>query len=594
MDMQDGNRIDLLFGTGFPDVARRDTALRTEFLDVLSKIIAENGHMAQDVATIAAGIINRVEYGLMKSKLYPEALQEIIVDPKGFLRRIESLVGRPVRRLMIVPCPDYVIQCAEALAPHLEELCLYDNLKAGRRAGGVEILPFDHSALPVDRIDACFSATNDARIASLFLAHLPPGKVASFAEVFAEQVKADGQDSIATITERINVTPNPVVVLSSVCSSTLFQTYKTIDRNRAVFFISRIFVPDHPGYGVMPTEKVDLENNYIVDYDDMLYLLRNIRHGNLIFVSESFFHPDWDARLTVPSYAYSTAVMRFSAVPVTVLLYDAIKPVARNFEYEELSAFYYEQMLQAAGSVILSSNTKEMGDFLRHSCAPEKEFISFFRYSCAPTRDIPKLNDGFHLVAISVYLGEFKEPSRDKMTEHIVSILRQGIHFHYYSSQPGAHRFRESLDEETRRYLHIHPIILDQEELVEEMTQYHCGWITSDLSVFGDIIAKSSTQLYKDIFDIFPASTIPSSAMVYACAGLPVLTNRGLWGIRNIFPENCAVPLEMAETKRLADIIAEQDWPEIWKRSKENRARYTLDSNIGELIGFLNKFSKSC
>lgn len=593
-EMNKKSGADLNFGVGFPNIVRDDCKLKREFLEIFSGIISENSRSQEDsksqedCISIARGIINRVEYGLTKNKPYSDAANEIIDDPCDFLDRISHAVGSKVRRLMIVPCPDYIISCIGALFPHLEQLYVYDNLKAGRQFGDLEILPFREEELNFDQIDACFLATTEPRIAELFLSHIPQEIVVNFTEIFMEpQVKE--RNDIKSIVDSINAINDPVIVLSSVCSSTLLQTYKELNKHRTVFFVARYFVPDHPGYGVMPSDKIDITHNYIVDFYDMLYLLKNIQHGSLIFVAESFFHPDWDARLTIPSYAYSTAIMRYSAVPSTILLYDAVKPIARNFEYEGQSAIYYEQMLKSSGSILLSSNSTEMGDFLRHSCARQKKFISFFRYSCAPSNDIPKIDGGFHMAAISVYLGEFKEPSRDNMVKHIVSILDQKIHFHYYSNQAGAHEFRDSLREEIREYLHIHPIILDQKKLVEELTQYHCGWVTSDLSVFGDIISESTTRFYKDIFAIFPASTIPSSALVFACAGLPIITNRGLWGVRNLFPEGCTIPLEMSEVNNLSNIILEHDWEKISEIAQMNRHKYTLEENIGNLIEFLKQ-----
>lgn len=582
---------DLRVGEMDYPIAEIGADLRRDFKRVLSGVIAENGYGEAEADGIATGFIDHVESNLAQSLSYEAAAALLRSDVVGVLSRISAIAGRPVRRLLIAPCPDYIFECVADLLPHLDELVLCDNLKVGRVVGGLPVLGLDDAVARLPEMDACFVATTTGPVARLFVERFPADRLATYLDVFRLVFPTGGKETTQSLLERIESAHDPIIILASLFSPTLLETFRALAVHRPVFLIARQWVAEHLNYEILPSARISLSENHVLCFDEMLFLLKNIKNGKIIFIAESMYGSNWDAMKTVITYAYASAIMRFTQVSVSVLLYDAVKPIVYNYTYYKLSESFYKQMLISANYLLLNSNTEEVGDFLRNSCAPNHPIISFYRYSRGSVERKKRLDGGFHLAAISTYLGDIEEPSRSEMAQFIRLILRQGIHFHYYSGKDISYKFWEMLPKSERDHMHIHPIILDQEELCYEMTAYSAGWVTSDLAVFGDIIHHSQTRFFKDLFALFVSSTIPSSSMVFASAGLPIFTNRNLWGIRQVLPQNCTIPLEMSEVGSMKRMIGEIDWPSLWSTAWEFRQGYMIDNQIGRLLTFLDKAS---
>ncbi len=578
---------DLRIGEDAYPITETGTGLRRDFKRILSEVIEENGYEAAESDCIATGFIDHVESGLAQSLSYGAAAALVRADPVGVLARISAVAGRPVRRLLIAPCPDYMLECVADLLPHLDEVVLCDNLKAGRRVEGLPVLCLDDALSRIPEMDACFVATTTGPVARLFVKHFPMDRLATYIDVFRLSFPTEEKDTVRSLLKRIEAAHDPIVILASLFSPTLLETFRALAAHRPVFLVARQWVGEHSNYEILPSGRIKLMENHILCFDDMLLLLKNINNGKIIFIAESMIGSNWDAMKTVITYSYASGIMRFSQVPTAILLYDAVKPIVYNQQYYSVSEIFYKQMLISADYLLLNSNTEEIGNFLRNSCTPNHPIISFYRYSRGATERKPRLDGGFHLAAISTYLGDVEEPSRSEMAYFIRLILQQGIHFHYYSSKESAHKFREKIPAIERNYMHIHDVILDQEELCNELTSYSAGWVTSDLSVFGDIIYHSQTRFFKDLFALFVSSTIPSSSMVFASAGLPIFTNRNLWGIRQVLPRNCTIPLEMSEVGSMQRMIEKIDWPSVWDAAWEHRQNYVIDNQISRLLKFL-------
>ena len=128
-------------------------------------------------------------------------------------------------------------------------------------------------------------------------------------------------------------------------------------------------------------------------------------------------------------------------------------------------------------------------------------------------------------------LSEFREPSRDAVTSYVEQICRSGIHFHYFCNQnsPAVIAFERSLGD-AKKYFHIEPIEKDQKRLVKKLSKFHFGFNPSDHRPFAEGISKLDDRFYQDALSMFMQSTIGTSFLVYASAGLPVLLPRWCTG----------------------------------------------------------------
>jgi hypothetical protein len=175
---------DLRVGVDAYPITETGTDLRRDFKRVLSGIIEENGYEARESDRIATGFIDYVESRLAQSLSYDAAAALVHADPRGILARISTVTGRPVRRLLIAPCPDYLLECVGSLLPYVDELILCDNLKAGRVVEGLQVRRLDDVISCVPDMDACFIATRTEIIARLFSEKFPTGRVVTYIDVF--------------------------------------------------------------------------------------------------------------------------------------------------------------------------------------------------------------------------------------------------------------------------------------------------------------------------------------------------------------------------------------------------------------------------
>ena len=312
----------------------------------------------------------------------------------------------------------------------------------------------------------------------------------------------------------------------------------------------------------------------IGDLMDLLVVLSRQEKGIALLHYESLYPTNWDFKRAALCYAICLAFLRtvkevrvpHSTAKAALYMYDAIKPGVRHQEAGDACEALYKDMLREAEGVVFSSYTEEFGDFVEKSLEAELPRVHCHRYQVAPNSRLPRRTDGYHVAIISVMLEEFEEPSRMGLVPYIRDILAQHIHIHYYagvSSHPKAMAFKDSLPESDRPFFHLHKPIHDLDLLAEELSQYHAGWSLFNMRVFNQIVSSQDNQFIRDAMDIFTPTTLPSVIWTTAAAGLPVICNRDMYGVRNLLPKGMSIPATLSEMRSLRQTLDAVDWKSV-------------------------------
>jgi hypothetical protein len=198
-----------------------------------------------------------------------------------------------------------------------------------------------------------------------------------------------------------------------------------------------------------------------------------------------------------------------------------------------------------------------------------------------------------HLVGVTSFLGEVYEPNRVETRNSIRSILRQKIHFHYYSDNAKVLAFRCELPAEEQRYFHIEPAIWDQRKLVHEMSRFDGGWLVGDeCTIFARMIGQIEDRHIRELFSLFVPNGVPTSSMTYGAAGLAVFISRQIKVMDEVYPKGCCIPLDMGEIENLEVIFRKLDWPAIHQTMWEERLRFDVFHQIPRLAAFLDTIDR--
>jgi hypothetical protein len=514
---------------------------------------------------------------------------------------LASLFGlEPGATLAIVPVSSYVEPLIPLLRQHLN-LVLADTHKAGRAVGSEVVRhPDELAALAAsgNAPAAVFIPTSDAEVACLFIerlsACLPDTPILTCLEVLEHHhAQPSVLDTVRAFRKRVLAAERPVLVLSTIIHSTLYPTYRALeDVGHTVFYALRAETAEGTSYSSLPDEIVPSDRRLTIGFHDMLELLSDPLPGCVVWlVAESLCHPAWDLRRTLPAYGYTEALTRFTRTNLLTVLYDAVKPANRNFDFSQRSAEAYRSMLSASKAVLFSSNTAEMGEFLSRAVGLSGRRLHFLRYGPTSSESRPIEDGRIHIAAISMLLDEFDEPSRNPMKAYVRNAVEQGLVIHYYTNYPAAERFRDELPAELRDNFRIHRVVRDAQMLVDEISSFHAGWVVHDQQVFSRIVAQVQNQLLRDVYSLFPATTMPTSALVCVSAGLPIIINRAMRGAIGQFPPELSLPVEMSELPRLRAIIESEDWARRRECAAAFRCKIDVRAQIGFLSAFLREFA---
>ena len=144
--------------------------------------------------------------------------------------------------------------------------------------------------------------------------------------------------------------------------------------------------------------------------------------------------------------------------------------------------------------------------------------------------------------------------------------------------------FERSLGD-AKKYFHIEPIEKDQKRLVKKLSKFHFGFNPSDHRPFAEGISKLDDRFYQDALSMFMQSTIGTSFLVYASAGLPVLLPRWCTGSAAMLGVS-ALPLNLSEVPNLKSYLRSLDIEQLLKLAALNGQSFDIDNRIEELIAF--------
>jgi hypothetical protein len=169
-------------------------------------------------------------------------------------------------------------------------------------------------------------------------------------------------------------------------------------------------------------------------------------------------------------------------------------------------------------------------------------------------------------------------------------IAAPGVRFHYYCEpeRESILRLKREAPKEFLDNIEFHPIIRDPKSLVSELEQYHLGVTMFDHALFARAIAASGNRFYGDALAAYVDSTIATSWLVYASAGLPIATNRWCRGLNTFVPEACIFRLTLSELPNLASRVFHSDFISIMAEAEANRVKLAtpdLSGFVGKILG---------
>jgi hypothetical protein len=351
------------------------------------------------------------------------------------------------------------------------------------------------------------------------------------------------------------------------------------------------------GYGVLETSRIGTTTTSILSFLGVLIFLCSTRRTQILVSGECFYGSNWNAEDTTVLYTLLSCVLstarKHRARPgnLTLLMYDGLKPIhVSETKSNAAITHYYKRLMNMGDRIIYNSNTDLLGSFNQYAIPLATPRLHFFRYSEAPVAPKPRIDwqngQNIHMACITVCLGEFGEPSRDKVSEYVRSIVMQGIHFHYYciTQHPVIQAFHRSLGD-YGQFLHLHRIIKDQTKLVEDLHQYHVGFNPSDHVPFAHGISSVSDRFYQDAMATFLQSTIGTSFLVYAAAGLPVMLPRGCTGATQLLG-NIAIPIVFSEMHQIKSVLQECDLPRRLVIADAEAPKVHIDTHMHRFLDF--------
>ncbi|MBO6504614.1 MAG: hypothetical protein JJ850_04430 [Kordiimonadaceae bacterium] len=510
---------------------------------------------------------------------------------------IKAPTGIKASKVALAPATDVVLENLDWFRANFDVVRVGDNLKAGQRYGDIEIEPMAQLVSEPDDVDCYLMTTDTPEVQDLFSELLPQGRTTHVYELrdalSGFLFPASGYHRADRILEAIEQVENPLVVFGRKLLPTTEPIFLALQEQGAnVFQISQFDRMERLGVcDASHDNEALIDTNAILTFSEALYILIRLKKGRFWIYYDFFYNVGWDADRAVDSYAFAAGLLKIAARPTILGMYDVIKPVCLNMEQTPEMARAYKAMVEAADALVLTSKSDHVADYLRNTIARDKPVKSFYRYSFPPPTYGQKLSDmdgERHLVGVTSFLGEVFEPNRIETRNSIRSLLRQKIHFHYYSSNTKVIEFQSGLSEAERRFFHVETPIWDQAALIKDMSQFDAGWLVGDeATIFAKLICSIEDRNVRELFTLFVPNGVPTSSMTYGAAGLPVFISRQIKVMSEVYPEGCCIPLDMGEVDNIAAIFEELDWKTLHSRMQAERNRFDVRKHTLSLVTFL-------
>jgi len=401
---------------------------------------------------------------------------------------------------------------------------------------------------------------------------------------------------------------NVYVFVSHLFPTTWSPTVRSLnDRGHHTVWCGIDNPQESAGYGVLETPLVKTTSHVNLTFLGCVVFLCGAQRSQILMSGECFYGSNWNAEDTTVLYSLLSSVLStmrrkrqdFAAQAgqeppknLNLLMYDGLKPFNASGSNDNTGiSYFYKRLMKLGDRIIYNSNTELLGTFNRYAIPLPTPALHFYRYSEPPAQLKKRIDfkggKNIHVACITVCLNEFGEPSRDRVAGYVRDMILSGIHFHYYcmTTHPVILKFKRDLGEHGDR-LHLHPIIKDQAKLVEELHQYHAGFNPSDYLPFAHGIASLNDRFYQDGMSVFLQSTIGTSFLVYAAAGLPVLLPRGCVGAADLLGD-VAIPVIFSEMDNLRLLLEECDLERRFKIADKTCANVHIDTHIDRLIDFI-------
>lgn len=392
-------------------------------------------------------------------------------------------------------------------------------------------------------------------------------------------------------------------LLSSVFGTTwspLFSALRDLGWSTTAVFHGD--VKKESGYGVMPTSEIPIDEFVFTDAFGQMLFMSSADNAPILINGEAYYSASWNALNALVLYLISSVIVQtvLECRPKThnniyFIMYDALKPLRINCREikHDLSKFYKAHM-GSADKIILNSNGKSFVQFLKNCYGIQNPVLFFPRYSVAQKKPKERLSfgensDEFHMVCITTCLDQTQDGARDTAPHIIRTILHQGIHFHYYHNDPkeNVRKFVASILPEYRHFFHEYPVDRDQVKLVDELHQYHIGINPSDYWAIMQGVCSFEDRQYADAQAIYVQSTFPTSAMVYAAAGLPVTLPHMLFDC-NTFLHETTIPMVLSEFKNLKNHLIARDLKALCEIANKKREIACVKKHIHQVDTFLS------
>ena len=535
-----------------------------------------------------------------------ELVEEHILSKKHILRQLLSHdTETPSSNLIIYPVPDYIITLLPVFQDAFDTILLFDNFKCGSVADGLHIHSSDKIPESFPQDTTCFVPSKTAQLLPIFRRDLPETQTVELLE-FCERVNEHNHiqhgisEEVTSFIDRINQDEKALVLFSVSFMSTWQSAFENMmGQGYRIYWIAMHDITDPKGYSTVATQDTPVTEYCFVNMVELLHLLSEIRNRPILINHESLLHPVWNMRKAAYGYAIGAALCQIAQGNLgdptnnkaILFMYDGVKPVEKELEYGPIASIMYQQMMHSTDAVIFNSTTEEFADLLRNAIGFDKPSLHLYRWSTCPSVEKPRLSEGLHIAVISSMLGEFYEPSRAGVRPYIKQVLEQGVHLHYYGDRNQTDeidRFADGLDANCRTYFHMHDVILDQQELVNEIQIYHAGWVLHDHHIFSKMVWEIEDKFMRTALEQMSPTTVATSALTYGAAGLPVFINRGMVAAAKLFP-GTAVPLTLEEVRNIKKIMSAPEWNTKLQKARDNQHMFSFDSHAYKLIEFFEQ-----
>jgi hypothetical protein len=359
------------------------------------------------------------------------------------------------------------------------------------------------------------------------------------------------------------------------------------------------------GYGDAAAGDIDFDT-HITPFPFVLSLLGLLEEPTYLINAHMYFPWNFDLEryavtcmLCIAFFEAAKKVRGPQAGKLCVLQYDAIKPVSEVAGNGNAAEHFYKRLATTVDAIVYNSNVPSYHEFLEGALG--RTIPAAHLYRSQPIRPeslkttqkrrpyIP--HKELHVGCVTVQLADFGEPSRDPLAIYMKRfIAAPGVRFHYYCEpeRESILRLKREAPKEFLDNIEFHPIIRDPKSLVSELEQYHLGVTMFDHALFARAIAASGNRFYGDALAAYVDSTIATSWLVYASAGLPIATNRWCRGLNTFVPEACIFRLTLSELPNLASRVFHSDFISIMAEAEANRVKLAtpdLSGFVGKILG---------